>query len=70
MGFPDGSEIKNPPAMQEMQCEFKPWVRKMPWRRKWQSTPVFLPEKSHGQRSLAGHKEPDTTEQLSTRILL
>ena len=33
----------------------KPWVRKMPWERKWQPTPVFLPGESHGQRSLAGH---------------
>ena len=32
-----------------------PWVRKFPWRRKWQSTPVFWPGKSHGQRSLAGY---------------
>ena len=31
---------------------FDPWVGKIPWRRKWQSTPVFLPGKSHGQRSL------------------
>ena len=47
---------------------FDPWVRKIPWRRKWQPAPVFLPGKSHGQRSLAGyspwgHKESDTTEQ-------
>ena len=33
---------------------FCPWVRKIPWRRKWQRTPVFLPGESHGQRSLAG----------------
>ena len=33
---------------------FKPWVRKMPWRRKWQPTPVFLPGESQGQRSLVG----------------
>ena len=36
----------------ELQCrrtKFKPWVRKIPWRRKWQPTPVFLPGKSHGQ---------------------
>ena len=32
-------------------CKFDPWVRKVPWRRKWQPTPVFLPGKSHGQRS-------------------
>ena len=36
------------------QCgrHFDPWVRKIPWRRKWQPTPVFLSEESHGQRSL------------------
>ena len=34
---------------------FDPWVGKIPWRRKWQPTPVFLPEKSHGQRSLVGY---------------
>ena len=33
-------------------CGFDSWVRKIPWRRKWQPTPVFLPGKSHGQRSL------------------
>ena len=31
------------------------WIGKIPWRRKWQSVPVFLPGKSHGQRSLAGY---------------
>ena len=46
--------------------ELDPWVWKIPWRRKWLPTPVFLPGKSHGQRSLAGYspcscKEPDTT---------
>ena len=46
-----------------------PWVRKILWRRKWQPTPVFLPGKSHGRRSLVsycpwGRKESDTTEQL------
>ena len=34
---------------------FDPWVGKTPWRRKWQSTPVFLPRESHGQRSLVGY---------------
>ena len=34
--------------------EFDPWVGKIPWNRKWQPTPVFLPEKSHGQRILGG----------------
>ena len=54
---------------------FDAWVRKSPWRRKWQPTPVFLPGKSHGQKSLTGYspwgrKEPDTTEPPSTHILL
>ena len=50
---------------------FDPWVRKMPWRRKWQPTPVFLPGKSHGHRSLVGYspwghkKELDMTERLN-----
>ena len=35
--------------------EFNPWVRKIPWRRTWQPTPIFLPAESHGQRSLAGY---------------
>ena len=34
-------------------CEFDPWIRKIPWRRKWQPISVFLPGISHGQRSLA-----------------
>ena len=34
---------------------FDPWVGKIPWRRKWQSTPVLLPGKFHGQRSLVGY---------------
>ena len=38
---------------------FSPWVGKIPWRREWQPTPVFLPGESHGQR---GCKESDTTE--------
>ena len=48
-------------------CRFDPWVRRIPWRRAWQPTPVFLPGKSHGQRSLAGYgpqnwKESDMIE--------
>ena len=45
---------------------FDSWVSKIPWRRKWQPAPVFLPGKSHGQRSLVGfgpqgRKESDTS---------
>ena len=53
---------------------FIPWVRKNPWRRKWQPTPVFLPGESHGQRSLSGssswgHKESYMTKWLSMHVL-
>ena len=56
-----------------LQCRrhgFDPWVRKIPWRRTWQPTPVCLPGKSHKQRSLVGysprsHKELGMTEQLN-----
>ena len=34
-------------------CRLDPWIGKVPWRRDWQPTPVFLPGKSHGQRRLA-----------------
>ena len=51
-------------------CRFSPWVRKIPWRRKWQPSAVFLPGESHGQRILAGYrpwdqKESNTTEWLT-----
>ena len=39
--------------MQEMQVD--PWVGEIPWRRAWHPTAVFLPGKSHGQRSLVGY---------------
>ena len=56
--------VKNLPAMLET------WVRKIPWRRKWQPTPVFWPGEFHGQRSLTGYspwscEESDTTERLT-----
>ena len=45
--------VKNLPVSARRR-EFNPWVGKIPWRRKWQPTPVFLPGESHGQRSLVG----------------
>ena len=42
-------------SSQRMRGRFIPWVRKIPWRRKWQPTLVFLPGKSHGWRSLVGN---------------
>ena len=56
-------------------CQFDPWVRKILWRREWQSTPVFLPGESHGQRSLVGyspwdHKELDMSATITTTKLM
>ena len=68
MGFPSGSAVKNSPVIQETRrLGLDPWMGKNPWRRNWQTTPVVLPRKSHGQRSLVGYspwscKESDTTE--------
>ena len=69
MGFPDGASDN------ELGCQckrykrqvFDPCLQKIPWRRAWQPTSVFLPGESHGQRSLAGCspwgcKESDMTE--------
>ena len=69
-GFPGGTSGKEPAC----QCRrrkihgFDPWFRKIPWKRAWQPTPVFLPGESHGQRSLAGYspwsnRKSDPTEQ-------
>ena len=62
-GFPDVSAVKNPPTMQEMQDT---WVRSLSWkvpcRRSWQPTPVFLLGESHGFYSPKGCKELNTTE--------
>ena len=60
--------IKNlPPNAGYIRRGFDPWVGKIPWRRAWQPTPVFVPGESHGQRSLVGYhpwscKELDMTE--------
>ena len=72
LGFPGSTSGK------ELTCQFRrhktsgfdPWVRMIPWRRKWQPTSVFWPGESQGQRSPEGyspwgHIESDTTERLS-----
>ena len=57
MGFQVVPVVKNPPVNAgHVRCRFDPWVGKIPWRKAWQLTPVFLPGKSHGQRNLAGYK--------------
>jgi len=64
-GFPGGSDSK------ESACNVgDPWIGKIPWRREWQPTTVFLPGAFHGQMTLAGYsphgcKEADMTEQLT-----
>ena len=58
--------VKNLPAKAgDIRRRFDPWVRKIPWRRAWQSTPVFLPGESHRQRSLLGYS-PSSHEELNT----
>ena len=67
--FPGGSESKES-CLQCRRPGFDPWVWKVPRRREWLPTPVFLPGKSHGQRWLIVHspwgsKESDTNERLT-----
>ena len=69
MGFPSDSDAKES-ACNAGELGFDLWVGKIPWRREWPPTPVFLPGGFHGQRSLAsyspqGHKESNMTEQLT-----
>ena len=68
-GFLGGSDGKES-ACTAGKPRFDPWVGKIPWRRAWQPTPVFLPGEFQGQRSLVGyspwgHEELDTSEQLT-----
>ena len=69
MEFPGGASDKESACQyrKTWRCRFDPWVRKIPWRKKRQPTPVFLPGKSH-QKSLVdynpqGQKESDMTEE-------
>ena len=69
MGFPGGASGKEPTCQcrRLKRCRFHLWVGKIPWRRAWQPTPVFLSGESRRQRSLVGcslwgHKKLDTTE--------
>ena len=47
---------------------FNPWDRKIPWRRAWQPTPVFLPGESHGQRRLVGYSPQGRKELCMTKV--
>ena len=74
-GFPGGASGKEPACQcrRQKRCRFDPWVGRIPWKKAWQSIPVFLPRESHGQRSLVGcspwgRTELDTTEWLSSLL--
>ena len=58
MGFPDGASGKEPVCQcrRHKRCRFNSWVGKIPWKRAWPPTLVFLPGESHGQGSLAGYR--------------
>ena len=75
--FPGGASGKESACQWRRckRCDLNPWVGKIPWRRKWQPTPVFLPGKFHRQRNLAGyslwgHKELDTHTHTHTHSYL
>ena len=76
-GFPGGSVSRESTCQSSCQCRrcrFDLWVGKIPWRRVWQPTPIFLPGKFHGQKNLGGyspwgHKELDMTELACTHML-
>ena len=66
--FPRGSAVKNPPCpcRRQRRRRFDPWVWKIPWRRAWQPTPIFLPGEPHRQRSPVGYGPQGGTESDST----
>ena len=71
LSFPGGKEW----AYYCRRCRFDTLVGKIPWSRKLSSTPIFLPGKSHGQRSLAGYcpwgrRESDTTDNNKRHVVL
>ena len=61
-----GSLVVKKSTCQRRRCKFDPWLGKIPWRRKQQPTPVFLPGKVHGQRSLLGYSSWGCTESDTT----
>ena len=63
--------VENPPANagRPKRCRFDPWVGKIPWKRAWQPSPVFLLEESLRQRSLAGYSLEGCTELDTTEVI-
>ena len=75
MGSPRGVSGKEPSCQfrRHNRCSCDPWVRKIPWRREWLPTPIFLPGELHGQRSLVdyspwGCTQSNTTERLTVSL--
>ena len=70
IGVPKRKDFQGYSSGKERRCQcrrhkghwFNPWVKKIPWRREWQLTPVFWPGESHGQRSLVGYSPWGCTE--------
>ena len=69
-GLPGGTSGKESTCQyrRRRRCEFDLWVRKIPWRWKWQPTPVFLPGESHGQKSLVAYSPQGCTELDTTEV--
>ena len=77
VGFPGGSSGKEPACQcrRRKRCGFDPWVAKIPWTKKWNPTPVFLPGESYGQRNLMGyspwgHRDSDMIKHTSSSIII
>ena len=75
LGFPAGSDGKETACQcrRQKRRQFDPWVRKIPWRKAWQPTPVFLPGEFHGQRTLTDYrvtKGQTRLKRLSTHTYL
>ena len=68
MGFPVGTGGKESicQCRRHKRCGFNPWVRKIPWSKKWQPILVFLSGNFRGQRSLVGHSPWDCKESVMT----
>ena len=66
-GFPGGARGKEPTCQcrRHKRCGFNSWVQKISFRRAWQPTSVFLPGKSHGQRSLVSYTVHGVTKSLT-----
>ena len=67
-GFLSGTSGKRPACQCRRHERFDPSVRKIPWKKAWQPTPVFLPGESHGQRSLMGYSPKGCKELGITEV--